>query len=270
MTEDERTAQQNEELQQQSNETLTGGEQERPLSSREVFEKSIREKYPDLDEEGIYKHAIDSYGRKKKEIDDYAKSSGSLLDLLENNPDAMTFFEAATNLGSVEAAIKSLPKDVLQDALDTYEQTLTEEDKEELRNNYRQKISTNKNLKKKQKENSQKTIKTIEEYAKKTNRKPEDVSDFLENIFKELSEGNISENFLNAAFIDDIRRQEYERGLTDGRNGKIQEKTLRRQGSGLVQPQGKANAEEDPKEKVPDILKGITDKKKGFESLLEG
>lgn len=210
-------------------------------TERELFEQSIREKYPDLDEEGIYKHARESYGRKKKDLYDLQESSGKVLDLLETSPDAIAFFEAISEVGDVEDALQILPEDVLQRAFERKQQgyKLSDEEKEAKISKHRDKIQSNKALKKTLEENSTKSLTEIENYAKKVGKKPEEVINDLLPFLQKIHDNQIDESILNALYLDNLKKSEYEKGLTDGRNGKIEQETLKKEkGSGLPRPKG--------------------------------
>lgn len=230
--------------------------QEQPSGTkteRELFEQSIKDKYPDLDEDGIYRHARESYGRKKKDLSDLQESSGKVLDLLESQPDAIAFFEAISEVGDVEDGLQIFPEDVLQRALERKQNgyKLSDEEKEEKINKHRNSISEKKALKKLLEENSSKSLKAIEEYAKKTGKKPEEVIDDLTPFLQKIHDNNIDESILNALYLDNIKKSEYERGLTEGRNGKISQETLKEKTvSGLPRPKGSEKIEQENNKKT--------------------
>ena len=212
-------------------------EQAQP-TKRELFEKRITDKYPDLDEEGIYTHAINSYDNKKKDLNELQLSSGALIDLMENNPDAIDFFQAAAETGDVEDALLVLPEDVLERALERKRgnEVLSDEEKEQKKNNHKNNIIERREFKKRLKENEPKTLQNIENYAKKRGLKPEEVVERMLPLLKKIQENDLDEEVLDSFFLSDIRSDEYNRGLTDGRNSKIEEKQLTRKTSGLPQP----------------------------------
>ena len=240
MTEEEKTQQEQmaENNTQQSTATQEAAEAK---TEKELFEQSIKEKYPDLDEDGIYKHARESYEKKKKDLSDLQESSGKVLDLLENSPDAIALFEAISEVGDVEDGLQIFPEDVLQRALERKKSgyKLSDEEKEEKINKHRNGISEKRALKKLLEENSSKSLKAIEDYAKKAGKKPEEVINDLTPFLQKIHDNNIDENILNALYLDNIKNSEYERGLTEGKNLKIAEEALKeRKGSGLPRPKG--------------------------------
>ena len=168
-----------ENLENQVSPEVNGGQQtqqeENQPTTREVFEKRIRDKYPDLDEEGIYSYAMKSYDGKKKDLTDMQTASGEIIDLLENNPDSIDFFQAINETGDVEDALLSLPRDVLQRAVERIDngEKLSDNEKEEKIIKHRENILARKNLKKTVNGNKDKSLKAIEEYAKEMGTTPE-------------------------------------------------------------------------------------------------
>lgn len=212
-------------------------QEENQPTTREVFEKRIRDKYPDLDEEGIYSHAMKSYDGKKKDLTDMQTASGEIIDLLENNPDSIDFFQAINETGDVEDALLSLPRDVLQRAVERIDngEKLSDNEKEEKIIKHRENILARKNLKKTVNGNKDKSLKAIEEYAKEMGTTPEEVIKGMQPIIDKLINNDIDKDVLNMFFYKDILNKEYNRGITEGKNKRIEDKELKKRTSGLPQ-----------------------------------
>lgn len=213
-------------------------EQVNNLSSRQKFEERIRSKHPDIEEENLYSYAMDSYDNKKKDLQDLQTASNNLIDLMENNPDIIDFIEAISETGDVEDALMTLPNDVLERALERKQNgyNISDNEKQEKINKYRENILSRRELKKKLKDNEPKSIRAIEQYAKQKNITPQEVLDKMLPIINKIQENDFDEDVLNIFFYKDIMSNEYNRGLADGRNNKIEQKTLTRKTSGLPQP----------------------------------
>ncbi|MDO5759964.1 MAG: hypothetical protein Q4Q06_02940 [Bacteroidota bacterium] len=208
------------------------------IKNRQKFEDRIKAKYPDYDQEAIYKHAMDSYDTKKNDLSDLQKASSSIIDLMENNPDAIDFFQAISETGDVQDALLTLPEDVLEEALERKRSGigLSDSEKQAKINKHREDILSRRELKKRLKDNEPKSLQAIEEYAKSKNITPQDVLDRMLPIINKIQENDFDEDVLNLFFYKDIMSQEYNRGLADGRNKKIEQTTIRRSTSGLPQP----------------------------------
>lgn len=228
------------------------GQATKHKTNREIFEQNIRDKYPDLDEEGLYKYAQESYARKKKDLSDLQESSGSLIDVLETSPDAIALFQAISLNGDFEDGLQVLDEDTLQRALERKQSgyKLSDEELEKKISTHRQNLSDRKAFKKLLEKNSAKTLKNIEDYAKNTGKTPEEVIDSLTPFLQKIHDNDIDESILNALYLDNIKNAEYERGLTDGKNGKIKESTLKGEKvSGLPRPKGFTGEEKGTEQK---------------------
>lgn len=220
--------------------------QEKQPTKREVFEQRIREKYPDLDEEGIYSHAMESYDNKKKDLADMQTASGDIIDLYENSPDSMEFFQAINETGDVEDALLSLPRDVLERAIERIDsgEKLSDNEKEEKMAKHRENILARKNLKKTVEGNKDKSLREIEKYAKEIGSTPEDVIKGIQPIIEKLINNDIDKDVLDALLYEQSQKRAYERGLAEGKNSKIKEKEMKQVGSGLPQPKGGTSIEQ--------------------------
>lgn len=219
--------------------TEQGTEQKKP--NQEVFLASIKAKHPDFDDEAAYQYAMDNYKAKKDRNDEFEKISGKLMDVLEGDDLALDFMDAAATMG-FEVALTTLPEDVLQKALQRKQEgfELSDEDKQTKLNEYREKRKNKDVLKKKLKDNEEKTIKALGDFAKENNLSEQDLDEMVSPILQKLSEGDIDADFLamikNNKSLDKIKQDEYNRGLRDGKNQKIEEKEMKKQkGSNLPQ-----------------------------------
>lgn len=234
------------------NTPATQPQEQTPATNQERFLAGIREKHPDLDDEGIYGYAIDSYAKAKGRNKEYDESSARLLELLNNDDDAIAFFEAATEVGDIKDAIRGLPEDVLEDILEKKRSgyTLSDEEKENKIREYGEKVSKQRAFRKKIKDNEPKTRQSLEEFATENGLNEQEVEEMILPIIQKLSEGEIDKDLLNMIknnrSLDEIKKKEYQRGLADGKNEKITEKTLKKEkGSGLPQPSNTKQTEEE-------------------------
>lgn len=227
---------------QQEQQTQT---QETQPTNKDKFFAGFKEKHPDLDEEGIYGYAIESYKDKKNKLNDYDNSSARLLDLLNNDDDAISFFEAAAETGDIRDALRGLPEDVLEDVLEKKRSgyRLSDEDKEKKVKEYGDRVAKQRAFRQKIKDNQGKTAQALEDFAKENGLTDKDMEKMVLPILEKLSEGEIDKDLLsminNNRTLEEIKQKEYQRGLADGRNGKIEEKELKKgKGSGLPKPMG--------------------------------
>lgn len=213
-------------------------EQANSLSNRQRFEERIRAKHPNIEEEKLYSYAMDSYDNKKKDLQDLQTASNNLIDLMENNPDIIDFIEAISETGDVEDALTTLPTDVLERVLERKQNgyNISDNEKQEKINKHRENILSRRELKKKLKDNEPKSMQAIEQYAKQKNITPQEVLDRMLPIINKIQENDFDEDVLNIFFYKDIMNNEYNRGLADGKNIKIEQKALTRKTSGLPQP----------------------------------
>lgn len=213
-------------------------EQANKLTNRQRFEERIRAKYPDIEEENLYSYAMDSYDNKKKDLQDLQTASNNLIDLMENNPDIIDFIEAISETGDVEDALMTLPNDVLERVLERKQNgyNISDNEKQEKINKHRENILSRRELKKKLKDNEPKSMQAIEQYAKQKSITPQEVLDRMLPIINKIQENDFDEDVLNIFFYKDIMNNEYNRGLADGKNSKIEQKALMRKTSGLPQP----------------------------------
>lgn len=237
---------------QETQQQVQQAQQTQPSTNKDKFFAGFKEKHPDLDEEGVYGYAINSYKDKKEKLKDYDNSSAKLLDLLNNDDDAIGFFEAAAQTGDIRDAIRGLPEDVLEDILEKKRSgyTLSDEEKENKVKEYGDRVAKQRAFRKKIKDNQSKTEKALEDFAKENGLTDKQMEDMIVPILEKLSEGEIDKDLLsminNNRTLEEIKQKEYQRGLADGRNGKIEEKTLKKEkGSGLPKPTGTQQAPEE-------------------------
>lgn len=101
---------------------------------------------------------------------------------------------------------------------------------------HRENILSRRELKKKFKDNEPKSMQAIERYAKQKSITPQEVLGRMLPIINKIQENDFDEDVLNIFFYKDIMNNEYNRGLADGKNNKIEQKALMRKTSGLPQP----------------------------------
>lgn len=229
-----------EQVQEPVNEEQQGAETETPKrTKREEFESSIREKYPDLDEEGIYSHAMESYSRKKKDLSEMQSATDKIFDVMANDTPAFEFVEAIGETGDVEDALLVFPDDVLEKALERKRNgyKLDDQEKESKLEKHRKNMADRKAQQKAYEEAAPKISNSLAAYAKENNIDEDEVADFYYNTLSKLAEGEVDKQFLDMMNIDKIKEAEYQRGLLDGKNSKIEELSMKKQkGSGLVRP----------------------------------
>lgn len=232
-------------------------QQETPISTanRDKLLASVKAKHPEYDDEGAYGYIIENYAKTKDLLNEYSEGTKNILDVLNNDDNALGFLETMADLGLIDA-LTTLPDDVLDEAKTRKENgyTLSDTEKENKRRERAERAIKQRAFKNKIKDNEPKTMQSLEDFATENGLSEGEVEEMVLPIIQKLSEGEIDKDLLNMIknnrSLDDIKKKEYERGLADGRNGKITEKTLKKEkGSGLPQPSNTKQTEEEEENK---------------------
>lgn len=228
-----------------------------PTTNRDKFFANIIAKHPEYenDEEGVFGYAIEKYGKQKSEIGKRDELETNMINILNNDGSTLDFLDAMAQLGVIDA-LTTLPEDTLEEALRRIKNgySLADEEKENKRREMTDRNVKKRAFEQKIKDNEPKTRQALEEFATENELSEEEVEGLVLPIIQKLSEGAIDKDLLNMIknnrSLDDIKKKEYERGLADGRNGKITEKTLKKEkGSGLPQPSNTKQTEEEEEDK---------------------
>lgn len=228
---------QTEETDEQEEET----EQEPAQSEKDKFLKAIKDKHPDLDEEGLYRHANESYRNKKQSLEDMNTTAGEILDIIADNPDAAEFLQAISETGDPAEGLLIFPEDVLEDALEMKRNGgISDEDKRKKIDEHKNNVLSRRNFKQTLKENEPKSLKAIEDFAKDRKISPDKVVEKVIPILQNINENNITKEMLQMFFSEELQKEAYDKGVIDGKNSKTENVRLQKKSSGLPQPKAES------------------------------
>lgn len=238
-----------------------------PKTQKEVFYANIQGKHPELeDEEAIFAYANDKYDRMRNE----RNAGRAVVDILDNSPEAMDFLQRAGRYGSVSTALKSIPKETLQEALDTYDAEIDDEVAREEISAMRKERDDAAAREEQLAANAEANNAVLEEFAKEMNMNTEDVVSEVMPVLEDISAGKISKDLLMALAYyktrDNDLQSSYDKGVVDGRNENIESQMLTKKGDGL--PSGTGGGMETTEAKMPELFRGVIDKRDGWDDLL--
>ena len=247
-------------------------------SNEEVFFDNIRGKHEDFgdDREKYFEYANKRFSGLKDENKKYRDDVDAIYGAVNENPVLSTLFDRSARFPhNPSLALRSFSKEDLQNALDHYDDVVDEENEAEALKQWRENDQREKARQKKIKDNQAEIPNIIEEFAKTNKVSVEDVDNLLAEIISPLAEGKLSKEFLDMVHYyknrDNEKKSEYERGLAEGRNAKIEEKNLRRETKtdGLPETRGGEKADIDNNSARPKNLVDKLTRKNSWEEMTE-
>ena len=241
-------------------------EQEPSVSpNKDSFMNNIRSKYPQYEnDEDVYAHANKSYGGLKQSKEDADRALESLSVAIENEPELAEFIRMVIKYpNDFSIALKSLPKDVLESAIDSYDDPLDDEQETKALQEYRSQRQSNKEWESKFDENLNVSRATVQAVAKKKGVEPSVISQAIEETLLEVFNGNISEQLMETILkgrefdkkVKEVEEESREQGILEGKNSAIEEKKLKKEKStdGLVVPPSSSKMPQ-KESRIPEIL----------------
>lgn len=248
-------------------------------TNKDVFFENIQSKYPDLDEEGVYGHAMQKYDAKKGDIKRYEETTAMLEDAINAEPEAANLVKLLARYPNQLAfVLKSVfDKEFLQGIVDNYDEIDSDESKQKEFEDYK----NSREERQKQKmaneqyiaevsQNAEKSQQVIEEYAAANGYNVEDVNKtIVDEFITPVLSNNITPEFLEVIMkgknfdkkVEEVANENYELGVIDAKNEKIEEIKLTKKeaGDGTIMPSSKG-IDKSFKPKLPTILEGTETK----------
>ena len=221
--------------------------------NKDSFMNSIRGKYPEYEnDEDVYAHANNSYKGLKEGKADSDKALESLSEAINTEPILAEFMRMVIKYPhDFSIALKTLPKDVLESALENYDNPVDDEAENNSLKEYRTKRQEGKEWENKFDENLNISKATLQSLAEKKGVEPSVISQALEETLMEVFDGNISETLMETILkgrdfdqkVEEVAAENHEQGLLEGKNAAIEEKKLKKETStdGLVVPPSSSN-----------------------------
>ena len=251
---------------QEESETPVEEEMVGGTPNRDSFMNNIREKYPDYEnDEDVYAHANKSYGNLKQGKADADMALESLSDAIENEPELAEFIRMVIKYpNDFSIALRSLPKDVLEMAIDNYDEPIDDEEETKSLQSYRTQKQSNKDWESKFDENLNVSKERLQAVATKKGVDPSVISQAIEETLMEVFDGNISEELMETILkgrefdkkVEEVAEESREQGVLEGKNSKIEETKLKKKTDtdGLVTPPNVGRIRESKDDRVPEIL----------------
>lgn len=229
---------------QEELETLKTNEENPPISSnRDIFINNIKSKHPDLeDDEQVYGYANNNYSSLKETNKIYSDAVEGLTKAMEEEPEVAQFIRAVIKYpNDFSYALKTLPKDLLQNALDTYDEGVDDEDAMKSLSEYRERKKANTEYSQMFEENTKATQAYIQEVADEMGVEVEDVVQTLHEYALPILEGKFTKELITTLVngkgfekkVQEVADKNFEEGRIEGRNETIEEKKLKKKNDGL-------------------------------------
>lgn len=229
---------------QEELETLKTNEENPPISSnRDIFINNIKSKHPDLeDDEQVYGYANNNYNSLKETNKIYSDAVEGLTKAMEEEPEVAQFIRAVIKYpNDFSYALKTLPKDLLQNALDTYDEGVDDEDAMKSLSEYRERKKANAEYSQMFEENTKATQAYIQEVADEMGVEVEDVVQTLHEYALPILEGKFTKELITTLVngkgfekkVQEVADKNFEEGRIEGRNETIEEKKLKKKNDGL-------------------------------------
>lgn len=236
-------------------------EKENPKSQKDIFFGSIREKHPDFeDEEDVYAYANNKYNTMRAE----RNIGRNIVDVLEENPQVLDFIQKAQKFGNLSGALKSIPKEELQKAIDEYDKNFDDEELAKELSAIRSQREQEKALMAEISANNDASKQTVEEFASANGMTPEEVIASVQDILQQISVGKLPQELLTAVYFMNNRendlKAEYEKGVKEGKNANIESTVMKKENTTDGLPNSESGlAKDSPKIKEDNIDKIIAE-----------
>jgi hypothetical protein len=243
---EEQTTPNAEQQTEQSNQT-NAGSGAADTSFENQFLNNIQSKYPDYDRERVFEHATNRYQDLKEGYNDLKGNVTNLYEAMRQNPKIAIFVaELVQNPDNFAYAVRAaLSKEDLQQIADNYDVAEEDPDREQSLNSYRESRQKQAEFSQNFDKNYKTSLDNIEKIAKEKGYlnedgtlKDESFIQKLEPLFNVMS-GDISEDLVELLlkgynFDEAVQKAEaenYEQGVTEGKNSKIEQTRLQKEKS---------------------------------------
>ena len=207
-------------------------------------------------EEDVYAYANNKYNTMRAE----RNIGRNIVDVLEENPQVLDFIQKAQKFGNLSGALKSIPKEELQKAIDEYDKNFDDEELAKELSAIRSQREQEKALMAEISANNDASKQTVEEFASANGMTPEEVIASVQDILQQISVGKLPQELLTAVYFMNNRendlKAEYEKGVKEGKNANIESTVMKKENT----TDGLPNSESGLAKDSPNIKEDNIDK----------
>ena len=202
-------------------------------SQEDIFMENISNKYPDLSRDEKFGHANNKYNQLRDNNNTLTDAANHIMSSIGDNDEVVLFVKELQESGDVIKALKFFPQEMLERAVETYEQEDADnEDYNQRMSAVRDGMRRNREFNDTFEQETEAREAMIAEAAERRNTTPEAISEAISEVLAPLGEGRISAEFIELILkgkefdekLQQVEQEAFGKGEVSGKNTVIEEK----------------------------------------------
>lgn len=232
-------------------------------TNKDVFLNNIKNKYPEYNEDDVYKHANNSFKQLKDDKGSMEKAVEGLLEAMDKEPLMSRLVQALIKYPHKPSyALKVFSKEDLEEALASYDEPLDEEEANASLSEYKTRKKADQDYSEMFENNTRATQQYIQEVADEKGVEVETIVQVLQEYALPILDGKFSKELITALVdgkdfdkkVEQVAQESYNQGELEGKNATIEKKKLEKATDGTVPPPSAGAIPIKQKKQVPSMF----------------